>query len=44
MIKAIQDDLASQIFRVQGNGGQPPAVCHSRIPGLNITVKYKYTA
>lgn len=38
MIEAIKGDLASQIFRVQNNGGQPPAECNTH--GSNITVKY----
>ncbi|KAG9313436.1 hypothetical protein JVU11DRAFT_5758 [Chiua virens] len=38
MIKGINGDLASQIFRVQNYGGQPPAKYH--LKALNITVKY----
>ncbi|KIJ61565.1 hypothetical protein HYDPIDRAFT_31173 [Hydnomerulius pinastri MD-312] len=38
MVKGIQGDLASEIFRIQNNGGQPPAKCSTA--GANITVKY----
>lgn len=37
-LKVIKGDLASQIFRVQNNGGQPPAECNAQ--SSNVTVKY----
>jgi hypothetical protein len=38
MIKAVEGELASEIFRVETNGGQPPSQCSAGDP--NITVKY----
>lgn len=38
MIKAVKGSLASEIFRVENNGGQPPAQCNAQ--SSNITVKY----
>ncbi|KAF9234248.1 hypothetical protein BU15DRAFT_65857 [Melanogaster broomeanus] len=38
MIKGIQGQLASEIFRVQTHGGQPPVQCQTA--GTNISVKY----
>ncbi|KAJ8586342.1 hypothetical protein M405DRAFT_875061 [Rhizopogon salebrosus TDB-379] len=38
MVKAIEGELASEIFRVKTNGGQPPSQCTAG--DSNITVKY----
>ncbi|KAG1753597.1 uncharacterized protein EDB91DRAFT_1098776 [Suillus paluster] len=38
MVKAIEGELASEIFRVETNGGQPPSQCAAG--DSNITVKY----
>lgn len=38
MVKAVEGDLASEVFRVQTNGGQPPTKCEAG--SWNITVKY----
>ncbi|KAG2041256.1 hypothetical protein BDR03DRAFT_891623 [Suillus americanus] len=38
MIKAVEGELASEVFRVDTNGGQPPTHCAAG--DSNITVKY----
>ncbi|KAH7921701.1 hypothetical protein BV22DRAFT_1132037 [Leucogyrophana mollusca] len=38
MVKVVEGNLASEIFRVQNNGGQPPASCTSA--SQNVSVKY----
>ena len=38
MIKAVEGELASEIFRIDTNGGQPPSRCAAG--DSNITVKY----
>lgn len=38
MVKGIKGELASEIFRVETNGGQPPSQCVAGDP--DITVKY----
>ncbi|KAG1741272.1 hypothetical protein EDB19DRAFT_1907967 [Suillus lakei] len=38
MVKAVEGELASEIFRMETNGGQPPSQCAAG--DSNITVKY----
>lgn len=38
MVKAVEGELASEVFRVETNGGQPPTQCAAG--DSNITVKY----
>jgi len=38
MVKAVEGELASEVFRVETNGGQPPSQCSAGDP--NTTVKY----
>jgi len=39
MVKNIRGELADLVFRVENNGGQPPASCSAR-EAQNITVRY----
>lgn len=38
MVKAVEGELASEVFRVETNGGQPPTQCAAG--DSNITIKY----